>query len=110
MRECEWRAGSEKDAEPEASLARAQGITVSRGWGVGLGGGKPARMGRWEARLGLPRLQRKGAGSWWRERAVALDMGSGRLSSVRGGGRRGTGIEQGSGGCGWRNCLGAWSD
>lgn len=70
-------------------MARARGITVSGGWGVGLGGGKPGRMGRWEARLGLHRLQRKGAGSWWRERAVALDMGSGRLTSGwgwRGGG------------------------
>lgn len=26
------------------------------------------------------------------------------------GGWRGTGIEQGSGGWGWRNCLGAWRD
>ena len=80
-RGCEWRPGSEKDAEPEASLVRPRGITVSGDWGVGLGGGNPGRMGRWEARLDLPGLRKKGAGSWWRERAVALDMGSGRLSS-----------------------------
>ena len=30
----------------------------------GLGGGKLGRMRRWEARLGLSRLQRKRVGSW----------------------------------------------
>ena len=46
----------------------------------GLGGGKLGRMRRWEARLGLSRLQRSGWGAG-EGRVLALGMGCGSLSS-----------------------------
>lgn len=65
--------------------------------GAGLAGRKLGRMGRWEARPGLPGLQRKGVGSL---EAEGSGLGCGQWAPEFWAGLegwRGIGIEQGSG-------------
>lgn len=61
-RACESRAGSERDAEPEASLSRARGITVSGGWGGGARRREACKNGKVGGKAGSTQTAEEGGG------------------------------------------------